>query len=500
MRNRRGLLVLIGVLGLVAVLAVARLTQQATPEPTIDVAPTTGAAVPLRVLVTRVDGGPPVAGARVCASRASSAAPSCANAGTDGTVTFFGCCGTYFVRITGPAEQRWQEATRVADLASGPAAFWVELQPLHRISGTIRDDTGRVIADAQACAHPAVDEATVCARSAANGAYAIDVKVGIYRLEASGPPGGRLVSQWARGRAFLGEADVLDARNADVPDVDLDLIRGQVLSGVVTFGGTVVEDAQVCLKTLAAPLPLECERTDRHGRYAALREPGQYYIWTVPPANLRAVPQWYDGALTGVGASVLDLGADWHLDVALTGGTTISGTVRATDGELVVNALVCFDTPFPTGRICRETGGDGRYRITTRPETYIVNVIPPEHSDLIAEYWERKRTWPEADTYSVGSRDLTLDLVLRRGVIVKGVVRNGRGIGVAGGFVGLWDDAGIAGATQTDAGGRFEVVVLPGQYRVQTDPPFVGNLVGKTGQVDVPSVAEIVVVLDDVAP
>lgn len=500
MRTRRGLLVLGGVLGLVALLAVALSTPQETPEPTIGVAPTTGAAVSLRVLVTRVDGGPPVAGARVCASRASSAAPSCADAGADGTVTFFGCCGTYFVRITGPADQRWQEAIRVADLASGPAAFWVELQPLQRISGTIRDASGRAIADARACAHPAVDEATVCARSGANGAYAIDVRAGIYRLEASGPPGQRLVSQWARGRAFLEESDVLDARSADVPDVDLDLIRGQVVSGVVTFAGSVVEDAQVCLRTLAAPLPLECERTDKQGRYAALREPGQYFMWIVPPGTIRAIPQWYPGALTGVGASAIDLQTDRRLDVALTGGTTISGTVRASNGELVVNALVCLDTPFPTGRICRETGGDGRYRITTRPETYVVNVIPPAHSDLIAEYWEGKRTWPEADSYSVGSRDATFDLVLRRGVIVKGVVRNGRGIGVAGGFVGLWDDAGFVAATQTDADGRFEVVVLPGHYRMETDPPPIRNLVGKTGQVDVPSLAEIVVVLDDVAP
>ena len=471
-----------------------------TAAPTVGVSPTSGAATPLRVLVTRVEGGGPVAGASVCAARASSAAPSCATAGTDGEATLFGSAGTYFVRISGPPEQRWQEATRVADLASGPAALWVELQPLHRISGTIRDDSGRVVGDAQACAHPAIGEATVCARSGANGAYAIDVKAGIYRLEAGGPPGGRLVSQWARGRAFLEEADVLDARTADVPDVDLDLIRGQVLSGVVTFGGAVVEAAQVCLRTLAAPLPLECERTDKQGRFAALREPGQYYVWTVPPADLRAVPQWYDGALTGVGASVMDLSTDRHLDVALTVGTTISGTVRASDGELVVNALVCFDTPFPTGRICRETGGDGRYRITTRPETYVVNVIPPDHSDLIAEYWDRKRTWPEADTYGVGSRDATLDVVVRRGVIVKGVVRNGRGIGVAGGLVGLWDDAGIAAAVQTDADGRWEAVVMPGHYRMQTDPPFVGNLVGQTGQVDVPSLAEIAVVLNDVTP
>jgi hypothetical protein len=273
-----------------------------------------------------------------------------------------------------------------------------------------------------------------------------------------------------------------------------------VLRGVVRFAGVAVEDAQVCLKTLAAPLPLECERTDKQGRYAALREPGDYYVWTVPPANLRAVPQWYDRALTGVGAVPVQLTADRTIDVALQGGTTIRGTVRATDGELITNALVCFDTPFPTGRICRETGGDGRYSITTRPETYVINVIPPDHSDLISEYWERARTWPEADTYSVGSSDATLDLTVRRGTRVTGVVKDGRGVGVAAGYVELWDDQGIAAATQTDSAGRFEMVVLSGRYRMEAFPPFVANLVGKIGDLSVPTQSEVTIVLDDLAP
>jgi hypothetical protein len=486
-------------LTLVAVLVIACSSSQ-TPSPTIAASPTAGAAIPLRVLVTRIDGGPPVAGATVCAGRASSASPSCTTAGADGAAMLFGSPGTYFIRIGGPAEQRWQEATRVIDLTGGPAALWVELQPVHRISGMIRDEDGAKIAGAQACAHAAIDDSTVCTRSATDGTYAIDVKAGIYRLEVSGPGGARLVSQWARGRAFLEEADVLDARTLDVPGVDVDLVRGVVIRGVVTFGGAMVQDAQVCLRTLAAPLPLECERTDKQGRYAALRQPGQYYMWTVPPATIPAIPQWWDDADTGVGSTVIDLTRDRVADVALRGGTTIRGSVRASDGEVIVGALVCFDTPFPTGRICRESGGDGRYTLTTRPEIYVVSVIPPAHTSLISEYWQRARTWPEADAYRVGVNDQTLDLIVRRGTLVNGIVKNARGIGVAGGFVGFWDDAGFVAATQTDAAGRFELAVLPGRYRVVADPPFVGNLVGKETALDVPSQGDLTIVLADVAP
>src|SRR5438045_1226450 len=79
------------------------------------------------------------------------------------------------------------------------------------------------------------------------------------------------------------------------------------------------------------------------------------------------------------------------VDVALTGGPQLSGVLRSTSGDVVANALVCIDTAFASGRICRETDGNGRYAITTRAETYIVSVIPPEHSGLVGEYWDGKR-------------------------------------------------------------------------------------------------------------
>lgn len=466
---------------------------QATPAPT---------AVPvrtLRVLVTAVGTGQPVAGARVCSATVRGS-ESCADAAQDGTASLQGPPGTYFVRVSGPAEQRWQETSRVADLATGDAGLSVELTPLRRISGRIRDESNAVVAGAEACAHPASDEAAVCAHSGGDGTYTIDAKPGVYRLEVSGPAGGRLVPQWARGRAFLEEADILDARTADVPDVDITLVRGVVLKGTVTFGGDVVENAQVCIRTLAAPLPWECERTDKRGQYAALREPGTYYVWTVPPANVAAIPQWFDGADTGAGSTAVRLTNDRTIDVDLTSGPRLTGTVRTASGEVVPNALVCIDTAFTTGRICRETDGNGRYAITTRPETYIVSVYPPSRSGLVAEYWDGKRTWRDADEIAV-NRDKTLDLVVDRGIPVTGVVKNARGIPVAGATVNFLDGrTGAAASTDTDAAGRFEVAVPAGHFSMEVFPPFVGNLTEKVQTVDVQAAVELQVTLDDIAP
>lgn len=480
---------------LLGVLLVACSSGSTAPAPSLP--PDT--TVFVRVLVTEAKGGP-VAGAHVCASGAR-AAERCAETSKDGAAAIPGAPGTYFVRVTGPSEQRWAESNRVADLSTGSAALWIELQQLHRISGRVRDEGNAFVGGAQACAHPSDPNASpVCAKSGADGQYAIDVKPDVYRLQVSGASGARLVTQWARGRVFLEEADVLDARRADVPDVDVTLVRGVVLKGVVRLAGEPVENAQVCIRTLAAPLPWECERTDKKGQYAALREPGQYFVWTVPPPNVRAVPQWYDRALTGVGSRAIDLTADRTIDVALTGGPQVSGTLRTTTGEVVANALVCIDTPFASGRICRETDGNGRYTITTRPETYIISIIPPADSGLVSEYWNEKRYWTTADEITVGGSDITLDLVARRGVVVSGTVKNTRDIPVAGATIDLSDAAGVAAATDTDSAGHFTATVLPGSFTLEVFPPFVGNLVGTTMTIDARGSVEIKVTLPDVAP
>ncbi|HKW79024.1 MAG TPA: hypothetical protein VJQ09_07970, partial [Candidatus Limnocylindria bacterium] len=136
-----------------ALVACTAASPEASPTP---LPSATGAGTPLRVLVTWNDitrKGGPIELAHVCASRATGQ-PLCADTARDGTVTIRGPEGTYFVRVTGPAEGRWTEATRVVDLTGGPAAVWVELERLHRISGTVRDSSGAKVAEALACAHP----------------------------------------------------------------------------------------------------------------------------------------------------------------------------------------------------------------------------------------------------------------------------------------------------------------------------------------------------------
>jgi hypothetical protein len=256
------------------------------------------------------------------------------------------------------------------------------------------------------------------------------------------------------------------------------------------------------LSTLAAPVGWQCERTDKHGAYAALRVPGEYWVWSLPPDRVRAVGLWYDRVLGGVDARAFDLSSDASLDIALPSGPQITGRVRNEAGEPVPDVLVCVDTAFTSGRICRPSGFDGSYAVTTRAGlTYIVSVIPPAGSGYIAEYWDHKHNWTEADGVRLGTADIRVDLVLRRGVIVKGTIKDKRGLPAVSATINFGDPRAVEAAAATDGAGAFEVVVPSGKYHVDVFPPrFPGNLVGREMEIDATGAVEMDIVLDDIAP
>ncbi len=500
-RPRRSGAALVRLLPFLIAACVASQSTAPAPSPTA----TPVSQLTLRVLVTGLTDldvtGPPIAGARVCAATPRGD-ERCAEAAKDGTAAFTLTPSTYLLRVEGPDPTRWMTDARVVDVTGADTAVWIGLPARIRISGMVKTDSGAAVGRAQACAHPITRVDIVCARSGADGKYTIETRADLYRVDVEGPPGGKLVPQWVGGSAFEDNTVVLDARTSDVPDTDFALEPGVVLRGTVRVGGATIEDAQVCLSTLAAPVGWQCERTDKHGAYTALRVPGDYWVWALPPDRVRAVGLWYDRVLGGVDATSFDLSSDATLDMSLPSGPQIRGRVRNESGEGVPDVLVCVDTPFTTGRICRPSGFDGTYAVTTRAgPTYIVSVIPPSGSGYIAEYWDHKHNWVEADAVPVGAGGAQVDLVLRRGVIVKGTIKDRRGLPAVSATINFGDPRFVEAAGATDGTGAFEVVVPSGKYHVDVFPPrFPGNLVGREMEIDASGAVEIDIVLEDIAP
>jgi hypothetical protein len=363
-----------------------------------------------------------------------------------------------------------------ADVLDADATTVVQLDSRSKINGSVRDESGAAVKDAEICAHPPqLLPSPTCARSGADGKFSIDVRSDVYKLEVKGPPGQKLIGQWAVGRLSSGGADLVDVRSMDADAIGVTMIKGVQLSGVVRGPSGPIEDAQVCTRTLAAPLPWDCVRTRKNGSYLALMEPGRYFMWTVPPDNVRLVAQWYDGVLQGVDTTDIAMDRDRQIDVALDPGPQLRGRVTTADGLGVAGAFVCVDTRFPTGRICRPTGGDGSYAVTTRPQTYTVQVLGPPDRDLINEFWLGKRTWVDANDISLGNADRTLDITLRTGMRVAGVIRDTRGVPLEGATINLSDEEGPFAATDTDITGSYHLVVPPGTYQIEVFAPFRGE-------------------------
>lgn len=465
----------------------------AAPLP-VRTAPPTPVVHTLRVLA--LGGGGPLDGGRVCAV-ALAGSEHCATTGSAGTASLPLAPGAYLVRMAAPAGQRETGLRVAADLFNADASVTLRFEPVRTIAGVVRDSAKAGVANAPVCAHSLVaGVATVCDRTAGGGAYRITVTPGLWKIEVASPPGARLLPQWARGRLWSAEADVIDVRAADVFGVDVALAAGVTLSGQVTADdGRPIKAAQVCTKTLAAPLPWDCDRTDAQGRYVALREPGRYYVWTIPPDEEPFLPQWFPGALTGIGATAIDLGGDDTLEVTLRPGPAIRGRVIDSAGRPVAGALVCVDTPFPSGRICRPAGLDGSYRVTTRAETYLIQVLPPVSSDAVGGFWGGGRSWLDARTVRVGSGDVAIDIVLALGVRLSGVVRSAAGVPLEGATVNVSDERGIAAATGTDETGRYTVALAPGRYILDVFAPFpssVLSLLGRSVEVSAPATVDVV--------
>jgi hypothetical protein len=459
-------------LGLLAAVVVA-CEASSPPGP---VGPSAAAVRSLMVVVVTAQTGAPLAGASVCAFTVTGAQERCGETGSSGTARLSVRPGAYSVQATAPAPTRLGQSRAWADVVAADGSVVVKLDPRSKINGAIKDDRGEAVTGAEVCAHPpSVRSAPTCVRSGGQGKFSIDVKSDIYKLDVTGPPGGRLLSQWAVGRLTSGEADIVDVRTADSDDIAVTLVKGVRLTGVVRGPAGPVEDAQVCTKTLAAPLPWDCERTKKNGSYLVLLEPGRYYLWVVPPDNVRLLAQWYDHVLEGVDTTDIDLGGDRQIDVTLDPGPQLRGKVRTTDGLGVAGALVCVDTRFPTGRICRPTAGDGSYTVTTRPHTYTVQVLAPADSDFISEFWLRKRTWVDANDITLGTADRTLDLTLRKGVRLTGVIRDTRGVPREGATINLNDADGPLAGAATDISGTYSMVVPPGTYQVEVFAPFRGE-------------------------
>ncbi len=351
---------------------------------------------------------------------------------------------------------------------------------LKTLGGVVRGPDGRPLGGALACDYPTFDAPVSCAATAADGRFSLLAPAGFHKLHVVAPPGASLLPQWYDGGERSRDATILDLRRLDRSDVVATLDTARRISGRITGArdGRIVVDAIVCAAPSDDAGEWVCGRTDGTGRYALAVRAARYQIFFVPPDDTRLIPQWWDGADEPLGSSFLDVRARdaTGIDAGLVEGHLITGTIRAAgSGEPVERALVCADTPFPTGRICRPTDQQGRYSVAVRSGTFVLQFKPRASSRLVSEWYGGAPDWRTARRVAVEG-DVRVDAALRVGRVLSGEIRAGEdGAPLEGASVNVYDASRPCCAAAATAiagiGGDYVTVVPPGRYWVEFFPP-----------------------------
>jgi len=284
------------------------------------------------------------------------------------------------------------------------------------------------------------------------GLFAIDVPVGTYTVRHDPPVGLGL-------RGVEVEGVVVGAGGLSRPDVTLP--AGATLTGRVTdSGGTGVDRADLNVRdeSTGEKIFISHDNSDVNGDYEIVVPAGSFTLEYAPPAGLALLP-------VNV-TSVVVVGDQARPVVVLPTGLRVSGRVVDSGGAPITLADPSF--ALAGGGTIRtvddKTLADGSFRTFVGPGTYTVLVRAPLGSRFVAL----------SSPGHVVSGDTDLgDFVLADGFQVSGRVVDSSMVPLPGVDTDwlLPGGAVLTPSDDSDATGTYAVVVTPGTYTAEFEPP-----------------------------
>jgi len=228
-------------------------------------------------------------------------------------------------------------------------------------------------------------------------------------------------------------------------------------------------------------------------------EAGSYTVRVIAPDGVNLLHTWFGGVTGQADAETIELTDGQHrsgIDVALTAGARISGTVKTERGTAVADADVrvyewreSSDGPRWEWVDSVPSGASGAFDFVGLPRgTFAIEVAVTDGRNLISEWWRDAASADAAERIDVPAEGAVtgIDVALAAGASLSGKVTDAQGAGVAEAEVRLFQkDIGedwwrfVADRHADNTGAYSFAGLRPGSYTLQFRAPSGVNLVAQ---------------------
>ncbi len=352
---------------------------------------------------------------------------------------------------------------------SSPVGYRLTLAslPVRPVSGVLMDDLGQTVAGAEISFWSSDYYNGSRIASGRDGSFALNLPEGEYWVSVQSPAGSRYPSDQISQSLTVASGGA---------KVDLTLKSG------VIFSGRVVEDRGPAVPWAGFSLS---DNKNYQYRWASADSNGEFSLAVFPGTfDLYVYPGWqYPNQPVTQGLSVQ---ADTRYDIVIDTGKRVSGRVLGPDGAILAQAEIIFQGVPDTRYAYADE--NGRYMAALAAGEYSVTVIPAGQSSVPPQVM---------GGISMRSEDLTLDLQLKAGAVLTGLVVDDRGNAVPDAQVNLWYDYWSGSNPDTDpikredasgynsynyqvynrtvytgVDGRWQAAVVPGTWTAEIVAPW----------------------------
>jgi hypothetical protein len=439
-----------------------------------------------------------IAGIQVCARRSTGEfVGGCVNSGSGGKYTISGLPAGEYVAEFRPGSgstsnyaaqyykgvPAFSEATRVS-ITNGSTTSGIDAAMLEggEVSGIVTDAaTKAALSGATVCAVETLGEAGErCATTNGKGEYVVtSISPGKYRVRVSSSSGEYATQYWGGATSFGAAQFVAVTDGVNVEGLNVALLAGGKISGVVTSAATKAPIAgiQACAGE-------GCAVTNSSGEYTIIGLGAGEYTVAFSGNALNYLTQYYKekahaGEATKVAVTPHETTS--AINASMLGGGQITGTVTDSASKVALSgASVCTSGP---ASYCASTNSSGEYTISGLPTGSYTVSFSDTGASYIGQYYNGKASAGEANPVPVTTGSVTgsINAALVKGARVTGTVtRAATKTPLAHVLVcAQRHGGGGEGCASTSFSGEYSIAGVPGgEYTVS----FNGSSIGYVNQ------------------